>query len=99
MKRFVAKRSAAIRESKPTRTTSDAIDVAARYFVYKLFGATDGRPEAWHALRELGERAETVTRAVVRGWVVVRNQRKGRLTRGSAALTDEGRRMARRSFH
>jgi hypothetical protein len=94
MKRFMAKRSAAIGESNSTR-----IDVAARYFVYKLFGATDGRPGAWHALRELSEKVETVTRAVERGWVVVRDQRKGRPTIGSAALTDEGRRMARRSLH
>jgi hypothetical protein len=45
MKRFMAKRSAAIGESNSTRTTTEGIDVAARYFVYKLFGATDGRPE------------------------------------------------------
>jgi len=97
MKRSVPKRSSAIRESRPTGTPSDGIDVAARYCVYKLFRATDGRPEAWHALRELGEKAETVARAVMRGWVVVRHQRKGQPTMG--ALTDQGRRMARRSFH
>jgi hypothetical protein len=33
MKRFMAKRSAAIGESNSTRTTTEGIDVAARYFV------------------------------------------------------------------
>ena len=27
--------------------TGDAINIAARYFVYKLFEATDRRPMAW----------------------------------------------------
>ena len=97
MKRLVAKRSPANRGIKPT-CTAEGLDLAARYFVYKLFDATDGRLQAWHGLRELGERGETVARAVVRGWVVVQHHRKG-LTNGSAALTDEGWRLARRSLH
>ena len=78
----------ALRESKPTGTASDGVDVAARYCVYKLFRVTDGRPEVWHALRELGENAETVARAVVRGWVVVRDQRKGLPTIGRLLTRD-----------
>ena len=31
--------------------TLDAIDVAARYFVYKLYEATDGQPKAWAKLQ------------------------------------------------
>ncbi len=35
--------------------TIDAIDVAARYFVYKLYEATDGQPMQWEPLRGMGE--------------------------------------------
>jgi hypothetical protein len=38
-----------------TSRTAGAIDVAARYFVYKLYEATDGRPMEGRALRGLGE--------------------------------------------
>ena len=51
--------------------TLDAIDVAARYFVYKLYEATDGRQMQWAALRGMGEARATVTRAVERGWVIL----------------------------
>ena len=34
--------------------TIDAIDVAAKYFVYKLYEATDGRPMQWQLLLGLG---------------------------------------------
>jgi hypothetical protein len=73
---------------KPTKT-KDAIDVAARYFVYGLYEATDGTPKEWWPLRGLGERLEVVARAVERGWVIVQGKT-------SVALTDEGRRLARR---
>jgi hypothetical protein len=36
-----------IAKSKGTRKTAEAIDVAARYFVYKLYEATEGRPRQW----------------------------------------------------
>ncbi len=48
--------------SKPTRA-GEAIDVAARHFVYKLYEATNGRPGVWHALSEIGEAKVTVARA------------------------------------
>jgi hypothetical protein len=78
-----------------TNKAAGAIDVAARYFVYKLYEATDGRPMEWHVLRGMGELRETVLRAVERGWVTLRAV-AGKPHHRSAALTDEGRRLARR---
>jgi hypothetical protein len=75
--------------------TIDAIDVAARYFVYKLYEGTDGQPMQWATLQGLGESAATVSRAVERGWVVLQGVGMKPLDR-KAALTDEGRRLARR---
>jgi hypothetical protein len=78
-------------KSKPPRT-GEAVDVAARYFVYRLFDATGGELGAWQALREIGERPATVARAVKRGWVLVR----GDGAKQSASLTSEGRLLARK---
>jgi len=47
--------------SKPART-AEAVDVAARYFVYELFDITDGILGAWHVLGNVGERQATVRR-------------------------------------
>lgn len=63
--------------------TSEALDVAARYLLYKL-----------HDLKR-------VSRAVERGWVVIRNDgNKGRAKAKAkdlwATLTEEGRAVARR---
>ncbi len=75
----------------------DAIDVAARYFVYKLSDATNGQPGAWHKLGGIGERPETVAKAVERGWVVIRKEGgKGKVQSG--ALTNEGRVVARKGL-
>jgi hypothetical protein len=73
----------------------DGTDVAARYFVYKLYEGTDGQPMRWHVLHGLGESAATISRAVERGWVVLQGVGVKPLDR-KAALTDEGRRLARR---
>ena len=73
----------------------DGTDVAARYFVYKLYEGTDGQPMQWTTLHGLGESAATISRAVERGWVVLRGVGVKPLDR-KAALTDEGRRLARR---
>jgi len=80
---------------KPSRPTA-AVDVAARYLVYKIFDAISGTPETWRPLRDIDEKAETLAR----GWVVVLDyqQEYGPAVR-VVALTDEGRRMARRSLH
>jgi hypothetical protein len=75
--------------------TLDAIDVAAKYFVYKLYDTTDGQLMQWATLRGMDETRATVMRAVERGWVVLRDV-KGKPLDRKAALTDEGRRLARR---
>ena len=75
--------------------TLDAIDVAARYFVYKLYEATDGQWMQWRVLHGMGESAATISRAVECGWVVLQDVRNKPLER-KAALTEEGRRLARR---
>ena len=68
---------------------------AAKYFVYKLYEDTDGQPMRWATLRGMGELRATVERAVERGWVVLEGT-SGKLLESNAALTDEGRRLARR---
>lgn len=78
-----------------TTKTTDAIDIAARYFVYKLYEETDGQPNQWRELRGIGEAPGTVARAFERGWVTLRAV-AGKPLRRSAALTDEGRPLARR---
>jgi hypothetical protein len=75
--------------------TLDAIDVAARYFVYKLYEATDGQWMQWQVLHGMGESAATISRAVERRWVILQDVRGKPLDR-KAALTDEGRRLARK---
>jgi hypothetical protein len=84
-------------KSKPRRT-EEAVDVAARYFVYELHDATSGHAGAWKVLREKGQVQATVARAVERGWAIVREDGKGKSKVRSASLTDDGRRMALRSL-
>jgi hypothetical protein len=85
-----------IRTSKPKVVkTDDGTDVAARYFVYKLYEATDGRPMQWQLLLGMGESAASISRAVERGWVILQEVRGKPLDR-KAALTGEGRRLARK---
>ena len=73
----------------------DGTEVAARYFVYKLYEAADGHPLQWAALYGIGESAATISRAVERGWVVLQGV-EGKPLDCKAALTDEGRRLAHR---
>jgi hypothetical protein len=73
----------------------DGTDVAARYFVHKIYEATGGHSMQWQILHGLGESAATISRAVERGWVVLQGVGTKPLDR-KAALTDEGRRLARR---
>jgi hypothetical protein len=75
--------------------TRDGTDVAARYFAYKLYEATDGQPMQWQVLLGMGESAATISRAVERGWVILQDL-KGKPLERKAALTDDGRRLARR---
>ena len=74
----------------------DALDVAARYFVYKLYAATVEQQLRWLVLFGLGEKATTVVHAVKRGWVVLQDDKVGNPLKRSAALTDEGRRVVRK---
>jgi hypothetical protein len=84
---------------KPIRS-AEGIDIAARCLVYNLFEATRGAQEEWRALREFCEDEEIVARAMERGWVVVFiHRREGKGTVPVVALTDKGRRMARRRLH
>lgn len=83
-------------KSKSSSKVLDGSDVAARYLVYKLYDSTRSHLGGdWHDLRGMAERAETVARAVERGWVVIRED-KGKAR--SASLTDEGRRVARKGL-
>ena len=78
------------RQRKIVARTREAVDIAARHPVYKLFEATNGEPMAWQVLGLIGERRETVARAVERGWIVVREDGvNGRRKAQSAALTDQ----------
>jgi len=86
-----------IARTKATRRharTVDATEIAARYFVYKLYEATGGYPMQWVGLYGIDESAATISRAVERGWVVLQGVGGKPLDR-KAALTDDGRRLAR----
>jgi hypothetical protein len=76
---------------------SEALDSAARCLLCKLYAATAGRPNAWQVLGNSGERPETVARAVERGWIIIRDDRIGRIKVQSGLLTGEGRRLAQTS--
>jgi hypothetical protein len=84
-------------KTKPRRS-GEAVDVAARYFVYGLYDATSGHAGAWKVLREKGQAQATVARAVERGWAIVREDGKGKSKVRSASLTDDGRRLALKSL-
>ena len=73
----------------------DGTEVAARHFVYKLYDTTGGQPMQWRVLHGMGESAATISRAVERGWVILQEVRGKPLDR-RVALTDEGRRLARK---
>jgi hypothetical protein len=79
----------------PTKATRDALDVAARYFVYKLYDATRREPMQWVALKGIDEASATIARAAELRWVILQEVRGKPLDR-KAALTDEGRRLARK---
>src|SRR5262249_1579455 len=75
------------------RQAAEAADVAARHFVYQLYEATRGRPDGWQVLGKIGGGAEAVARAVERGWLIVRDDRFGRIRVQSGLLSEEGRRI------
>jgi hypothetical protein len=73
----------------------DAIDVAAKYFIYKLYDATRRDRIKWVPLSGIDESQATIERAVERGWAILQRQPGGSPRQSEAALTDEGRRLAR----
>jgi hypothetical protein len=99
----VSSTSMAIRRFSPFASTAkpkgiktrDALDVAARYFVYKLYDATRRDRIKWVPLSGIDESQATIERAVERGWAILQRQPGGSPRQSEAALTDEGRRLAR----
>ena len=80
---------------KPKVMTLNAIDVAARYFVYKLYKATGGQSMQWATLRGMDESRATVARAIERGWVILQPRIAapgvgGKPLERKAALTGDG---------
>ena len=92
-KRFVI----ATAKRKPSGSL-EGVDVAARYFVYKLYDAAGGKAALWQPVNGFKEAAVAVSRAVERGCVHVRDERMGRAKRTTAMLTENGRLMARKSL-
>jgi hypothetical protein len=98
-KRFV------IPTAKNSTKAREGLDVAARYLVYKLYDASRGTSTAspWQSVRALGEAAATVSRAIERGWVVIRDdgnkgKAKAKAKERWAALTEVGRAVARKGL-
>jgi hypothetical protein len=73
----------------------DAIDVAAKYFVYKLYDAARRDRIQWVPFKGIDESQATIERAVERGWAVLRRRPAAGPRQREAALTEEGRRLAR----
>ena len=73
----------------------DSTEIAARNVVYRLSDATAGQPMRWVTLRRIYESRAAIARAVERGWVILWGA-SGKPLELKAALTDEGRRLARR---
>ena len=95
---FTPHRIASPRKSKGL-PTAETLDIAARYFLYKIYDATNRQPGAWQVLgKMIGGSKETVARAVERGWVIVRDDAVGKVKVRSGMLTDEGRRVARKGL-
>jgi hypothetical protein len=82
------------------KKTADALDIAARYFAYKLYvpGKAVTASDSWQPLSTLGEAKATVGRAVERGWVALRDVGHGEAKERYAALTDKGRVLARKTL-
>jgi hypothetical protein len=75
--------------------TRDALNVAARYFVYKLYDATRRNRTQSMSVKGIDESQATIERAVERGWAVLQRRAGASLHQNEATLTEEGRRLAR----
>jgi hypothetical protein len=73
---------------------ADTTEIAARNVVYKLLDATMGQPMRWATFHRMYESRAAIARAVERGWVILWGT-SGRPLELKAALTEEGRRLAR----
>jgi hypothetical protein len=71
--------------------TRDGTDVAARYFAYKLYEATDGQPMQWRTILGLSAKQAAVDYAVEKGWIIVEEG-------CSVRVTDEGCSLVRRGM-
>ena len=83
---------------KPTSKIAEPLDIAARYLVYKLYVPGQAITGAWQPLSTLGEKAATVGRAVELGWVILQDEGQGKTKMRYAALTGEGRAVARKAL-
>jgi hypothetical protein len=61
--------------------SGEALDVAARYLLYKLYDTQRGNGVLWQTVRALGEAAANVSRAVDLGWAAVRDEGTGKARR------------------
>jgi hypothetical protein len=93
---MVSKRFNIFASKAPPKATRDALDVGARYFLYKLYDATRREPMQWVSLTGIDESPATIARAVERGWVVLQRRRGSKRQKREAALTAEGRWLARK---
>jgi hypothetical protein len=70
--------------------TGEAVDMAARYFVYELYDATGGHAGAWKVLRDNGQVQATVARAVSADGLSYGTTRRERLRCGARHLLARG---------
>jgi hypothetical protein len=83
-------------KKKPAKS-NEAMDVAARYLVYKLYMPGRALTDSWQLLSSVGEPSATVSRAIERRWVILREEEKDTGEERYGALTDPGRILARKA--
>jgi hypothetical protein len=79
----------------------DAIDIAAKYFVYKLYDATRRDRVQWIPLKGIDKSQATIERAVQRGWAVLQHRTGASLRLSEAvdfSLAPSSGTRSRRSF-
>jgi hypothetical protein len=88
------------RRAKPPQT-AEALDIAARYLVYKLYVPRSAATEPSRPLSTLGEAATTVARAVPSGRVWLGDparRRAGKDKRALRSVDHAGRQVARKAL-
>lgn len=95
----VAKPFTFLDSKNKARKPREAVDIAARYLVYKLHVPDRSLGvSSWQLLSILNETAATIDRAVEHGWVILRDEGQGKMRKRYAALTEEGRMLARKAL-